>query len=193
MGDPSVKMEYCFYDQKCPVCKENTLTLIQQEREIELYGPILLSTASCRNCGFRHKDVLPLTIGEPSAVKIRIAKGEDLNLKVVRSSTATVVIPELKAKIAPGPASEGYITTVEGVLNRIEEAGRLLLTSLKGARKEKCKRFLKELGEAKKGEKPFTLIIKDPYGKSAVISERAERRKLTKREIENLRKGALTL
>ncbi len=182
--------EAIFRNQKCPICKEDTLNLTQKEYEIEFYGPAILLTALCERCKFTYKDVLLLTSSEPSIMKLKVTS-EELNATVVKSSTATILIPELKTKITPGPASEGYITTVEGVLDRIEEAAWLMLSSLKGLKKEKCIKFLEGLQKAKNGEKEFTLIIKDPYGKSIIIPKKGKvvKRKLSKKEIEKLMKG----
>jgi zinc finger protein len=183
----SQSKEVLFSNQKCPICKENALNLIQKEYEIELYGPAILLTALCENCKFAYRDVLLLTSSEPNVMKLKVTS-EELNAKIVKSSTATILIPELKIKITPGPASEGYITTIEGILNRIEEAAKLILSSLKGLRKERCKKFLEEIQKAKDGKKIFTFIIKDPYGKSAIIpkKENVIKRKLSKKEIEKL-------
>jgi|YelNatPaOPRAMG01_1025707.scaffolds.fasta_scaffold53074_4 zinc finger protein len=181
--------EAVFRNQKCPVCKENTLNLTQKEYGIEFYGPAILLTAFCENCKFTYRDVLLLTSSEPSAMKLKVTS-EELNATVAKSSTATILIPELKAKITPGPASEGYVTTVEGILNRIEEAAWLMLSSLKGLKKEKCVKFLEKLQKAKKGEEEFNFIIKDPYGKSIIIPKKGKvvKRKLSKREIKKLMK-----
>ncbi|MBS7655272.1 ZPR1 zinc finger domain-containing protein [Candidatus Bathyarchaeota archaeon] len=183
--------EVLFRSQKCPICKENALNLTQNEVEVEFYGPAILLTALCENCKFTYRDVLLLTSSEPSVMKIKV-KNEELNAKVIKSSTATILIPELKVKVTPGPASEGYITTIEGVLNRIEEAASLMLSSLKGLKKENCKKFLEALQKAKSGEKEFTFIIKDPYGKSVIIpkKENVIKRKLSKKEVKKLGKSA---
>ncbi|MBP3800305.1 MAG: hypothetical protein ILA19_04935, partial [Bacilli bacterium] len=38
---------------------------------------------------------------------------ETLSVRVVRSQSATVTIPEIGVKVEPGPKSEGYVTNVE--------------------------------------------------------------------------------
>ncbi|MBS7658755.1 MAG: ZPR1 zinc finger domain-containing protein [Candidatus Bathyarchaeia archaeon] len=182
--------EVIFRNQKCPICKENTFNVTQKEYEIEFYGPVILLTALCEKCSFTYRDVLLLTSSEPSIMKLKITN-EELNATIIKSSTATILIPELKVKITPGPASEGYITTVEGILNRIEDVALSMLSSLKGLKREKCMKFLEELQKARNGEKEFTFIIKDPYGKSIIIPKKKDKvikRRLSKKEIEKLTK-----
>ena len=46
---------------------------------------------------------------------------EQLRARVVRSSSCTVCIPELDLEVNPGTSSTGYVSNVEGVLNRFQE------------------------------------------------------------------------
>ncbi|HLC36122.1 MAG TPA: hypothetical protein VJK05_00765, partial [archaeon] len=52
--------------------------------------------------------------------------------------------------------------------------------------KEKAEKKLNELIEAKNGRKKFTLIIKDPYGNSALVGRNAEKRMLSEAEAKKL-------
>ena len=120
----------------------------------------------------------------------------DLNIRVVRSSTATVRIPELGVCIEPGPMAEGFISNVEGLLERVEGVVRGLLNSEEDpAERAKYERFLRRLREAREGRTKFTLILEDPLGNSAIISEKegkVRRRRLTEREVRRLKTGYLT-
>jgi len=109
-------------------------------------------------------------------------------MPVVRSSSATIQIPELGVLITPGPVAEGFISNVEGVLERVEHASRMLLRDPE--KREQAGKFLQRIKEARDGSAKFTLIIKDPLGNSGIISKderKVKRRKLTSREIEKLR------
>ena len=46
---------------------------------------------------------------------------EKLRARVVRSSSCTVSIPELDLQVNPGSSSTGYVSNVEGVINRFQE------------------------------------------------------------------------
>jgi zinc finger protein len=47
-------------------------------------------------------------------------------VRVIRSSTGVIKIPELEIEISPKSASTGYITNVEGVLLRVKSAIKMI-------------------------------------------------------------------
>lgn len=175
-------------DVKCPVCGLQSLKEKETKHNVDYFGPILLTTIVCANCGFKHSDVICLNVQEPSSISASIEDPEDLKISVVRSSNATIQIPELGVLITPGPIAEGFISNVEGVLDRVEQVTRMLFRDPK--KRDRAERFLQRMKEARDGRLKFTLIIKDPLGNSAIIAKderKIKRRKLTKREIEKLR------
>ena len=107
---------------KCPACGiEGVAKSIMKELEIPHFGKVLETTIQCPSCGFRHSDVIALEQNDPAKYVIEINKN-NLSVRVVRSQSATVEIPELGVKVEPGPKSEGYVTNIEGVLTRFEDA-----------------------------------------------------------------------
>jgi zinc finger protein len=113
-------------------------------------------------------------------------------MRVIKSGTATVIIPEFGATITPGPHSEGYISNVEGILERIEDALTFMLSSAKGKSLERGEKMLKQIGMAREGTPQLTLVIKDPLGNSAIVSSdptKVRKRKLTKRELLRVKFG----
>ena len=105
---------------------------------------------------------------------------------MIKSGTATITIPEFGATITPGPYSEGFITNVEGVLESVEDALTFMLSSADGKRLKKGEKMLKQMQMSRESKPNFTLIIKDPFGNSGIISadpSKIEKRKLTKREL----------
>ncbi|HUK49670.1 MAG TPA: ZPR1 zinc finger domain-containing protein [Terriglobales bacterium] len=180
------------YAQRCPSCDAESMLTSQNEYEVEHFGAVLISVAACDKCGYRHTDVLTLTEREPIALKARINSLEDLNMRVIKSGTATVTIPEFNASITPGPYSEGYITNVEGLLIKIEDALTFMLSTAKGKRLRKGERMLKQMRDARDAKPHFTLMIKDPFGNSAIISpypSKVTKRKLSKRELAAVKFG----
>ncbi|MHC1586121.1 MAG: ZPR1 zinc finger domain-containing protein [Candidatus Hecatellaceae archaeon] len=173
----------------CPICRRGQLTITYAEENIPGFGRLLLLTYRCASCGYRVTDVMALEAKEPATYKALVENPSDLKIKVVRSSSGFIEIPELGVEIRPGPASQGYITNVEGLLLRIEEAA----STLRGDRESegRLQAFLEKLRLAAEGKISFTVILKDPSGNSALISEspgKVERIPLSREEAEELKR-----
>ncbi len=184
------------YALRCPSCDTESMLTSQTEYQVEHFGSVLLSVATCQKCGYKHTDVITLTNREPVALTARITSIEDLKMRVIKSGTATVSIPEFGATITPGPYSEGYISNVEGILEKIEDALTFMLTTAKGQRLRKGERMLKQIRMARDTNPRFRLVIKDPLGNSAIVSSKARRvkkRKLTNRELLSVKYGQYAL
>jgi zinc finger protein len=164
----------------------------QTEYEVEHFGAVLLSVSRCGRCGYKHSDVTALANRQPVELRIGIRSLEDLNIRVIKSGTATVSIPEFGATITPGQYSEGYISNVEGILGKIEDALTFMLHTVKGQRLKKGEVMLKKMRAARDSRPRFTLVIKDPLGSSAIVSpnpEKVRKRNLTRRELQNIKFG----
>jgi zinc finger protein len=184
------------YNLRCPSCDAASMTTANTEYQIEHFGSVLLNVTTCRKCGHKHSDVLMLTKREPIATRAPINSIEDLNMRVIKSGTATVMIPEFGATITPGPYSDGYISNVEGILQRVEDALTFMLSSAKGNTLKKGERMLKKIRLAKETNPHFTLVIKDPFGNSAIVStnpKKLRKRKLTTRELSSIKFGQYAL
>lgn len=139
----------------CPSCK-GPLKVKVKEQEDFLGSQVTLVAMTCPKCGYRTLDLLPAEPGEPTRLELKVNPPGDLNLLVARSAGARITIPEIGAAIQPGPASTGFITTVEGVLNRFK----------KHLKSERARQLIDQLLEGQ----PFTLVVEDPTGASAVDS-----------------------
>ena len=135
---------------------------------IPIFGEIMIFTATCPSCGYRATDVMVL--GEKPATRCEwaVASAEDIKAVVIRSSFGTIEIPELGVTVEPR-RGEAFITTVEGVLSRVERVAKLL--SRDGESKKRAEEVLKQIEEIKRGKEHMTLIIADPTGNSAVIAD----------------------
>ena len=179
----------------CPACDSDSMILNQSEYEVEHFGTVLLSVSSCKKCGYKHTDVTTLTEQEPIALTAKITSLDDLNIRVIKSGTATVSIPEFRATITPGPHSEGYISNAEGVLDKVADALMFMLGMTKGKELRKGERLLRKIQTAKDHKPNFTLVIKDPLGNSAIVSPEAgkvKKRRLTNGELSKLKFGQYT-
>lgn len=157
----------------CPLCREE-IEFVYRTENIPYFSDILIISARC-SCGFRYSDVIILSEGEPVQWRLKIGVPEDLNIRVVRGTTGEIEIPELGIRIDPGPACEGAVTNVEGILNSITEVLENLLESEEGAARDRAEELLAEIGDVKSGSMEVTLIIRDPKGNSGIVSEKAER------------------
>ena len=175
---------------KCPACAtEGTATSIMKEIEIPHFGKVLETTIQCKKCGFKHSDVIALEQNDPAKYTLKISK-ETLSVRVVRSQSATVTIPELGMKVEPGPKSEGYVTNVEGVLTRFEGAIKKALQLFEDEESQNnAKNTLAEIQELIKGNGTATLIIDDPFGQSNIVSDDVEISEIPAEELKNLKTG----
>ena len=175
---------------ECPVCHvEGVAKSIMKEIEIPHFGKVLETTIQCPECGFKHSDIIALEQNDPAKYVIEINKN-NLSVRVVRSQSATVSIPEVGVKVEPGPKSEGYVTNVEGILTRFEDAVKKALNLFDDdASQENGKKTLSHLQELKKGNGTATLIILDPFGQSNVVSDSVEISEIPEEELHELKTG----
>ncbi|MDN7024739.1 ZPR1 zinc finger domain-containing protein [Methanoculleus sp. FWC-SCC1] len=163
------------YQGTCPGCGEE-IELVHHRLEIPHFSDILLVSIGCARCGYRHIDTIILGEGDPVMWAVPVDAPEDLAIRVVRSTTGTIEIPELGLKVEPGTACEGFVTNIEGVLNRFEQAvANILMNPETEEERTQAEGVLSRILDAKNGSIPFTLILTDPAGNSALISDKAQK------------------
>ena len=175
---------------RCPACGiEGVAKSIMKEIEIPHFGKVMETTIQCPSCGFKHSDIIALEQNEPAKYVLEINKN-NLSVRVVRSQSATVMIPEVGVKVEPGPKSEGYVTNVEGVLTRFESAVKKALNLFDDEESQiNGKKALDQIQELKKGNGTATLIMLDPFGQSNVVSENVEILDIPEEELQDLKTG----
>ncbi len=172
------KGETVLKGQPCPMCRKKSLTLTEQETEVPYFGKLFVFSMNCSECKYHKSDVEAGEKKEPAKYAFEVASKEDLNARVVKSSGATVKIPHI-GSIEPGPSSEGYVTNVEGILTRIKEQVELLRDNEEDEDvRKKAKNLLKKLQRVLWGSEKAKLIISDPSGNSAIISEKAVKERI---------------
>lgn len=163
--------------QPCPMCRKNTLTLTEAEDEVPYFGKIFLFSMKCDSCKYYKSDIEAESRKEPCKYTFEVQNKEDLNVRVVKSSEATVKIPFV-GDIIPGATSEGYVTNIEGIINKIKEQVESLRdTEEDETLKNKAKNLLKKIMKILWGEEKVKIIIEDPSGNSAIISDKAVKSK----------------
>ena len=146
--------------------------------DIAHFGKVFIFSMSCEGCNYRKADVEPAEEGEPAKYTLDVDSDKDMNIKIIKAGDATVKIPYITT-IEPGPAGEGYITNVEGLLNRvkaaIEAAGE---AEEDAADKKKARKLVKKINKIILGREKTKIIIEDPSGHSAIISDKVKKGKL---------------
>lgn len=160
---------------ECPHCGQQ-LELFTQTYDISYFGMVLQSTFVC-SCSYKLVDIYPFEEKEPSRYILKISRPE-LNTRVVKSSTCIILVPELGVRVDPGPASEGIITNIEGILRRIEHAVKMGIHWGNPQQKKEGKEILEKLKRIFNGEETATLIVEDPRGFSCIGSEKAQKKLL---------------
>jgi len=163
------------YRGTCPACG-NEIEIVHHRLEIPHFSDILLVSITCIECGYRHVDTIILGEGEPVRWTMEVDGAEDLSTRVVRSTTGTIEIPELEMKVEPGSACEGFVTNIEGVLNRFLGAVESFLRATEDEEEqERALAIRGRIEEAKAGDLSFTVILEDPAGNSALVSKKARK------------------
>lgn len=165
--------------EACPICKTKNLTLTEDEIEIPYFGKVFIFSMQCSNCKYSISDIEAAEQKEPCKYEIEVNSDKDMSIRIVKSSQATIKIPQLKMSMTPGPASIGFISNIEGLLDKFKE----IIESEKETAEEDeikthAKNLLKKLWKIKLGDIPVKIIIEDPSGNSAIISEKAVKSKL---------------
>lgn len=173
----------------CPLCQSD-LVMNWQRDNIPYFGEIMHISARCQ-CSFRFADTMILSIKEPMRYEMPVETIEDLDARVIRSTSGTIRIPEMGVTIEPGSVSESYVTNIEGVLQRVRD---VLLTASRWVQgdEEKSSRseeLLCMLEDVIEGKRKITVIVEDPLGNSAIISTKVKATRLSEEEAEKLNTG----
>lgn len=164
--------------QECPVCREKAATLTEAERDIPYFGKVYMFSITCGSCKYHKADVEVADKKDPSIYTMDVRGKEDFVVRVVKSAEATVKIPHM-ITIESGPSSNGYVTNIEGVLMRVKTAIEQAKSSAEEKDDEnKARKLLKKLNRVLWGEEGCRIIIEDPSGNSAIISEKASKSSL---------------
>jgi len=155
----------------CPYCNTEIEYLYKTEN-IPYFSDILIISAICSSCGYKFVDTQLLKHGEPARYTLTITSGDDMAVRVVRSMSASIEIPEIGVRIDPGPTCTGFVSNVEGVLDRIEQVAMGAFQWGTDEEKENATALLADIARIKTGGYPVTLILEDPCGNSGIIADK---------------------
>jgi zinc finger protein len=168
-------------NQECPICNKNTLTLMEAEREIPYFGLAYLFSMNCSNCNYHKADIEFDQEQEPCKYELEISCEEDLKIRIVKSSNANIKLGRI-ASVEANEGSNGYITNVEGIINRIQKIIEFARDNAEDdSERKQAKSHLKKIRNVLWGSDSIKLVIEDLSGNSAIISDKAVKTKLKKR------------
>ena len=177
--DAIVPNEVYSFPATCPGCTKHCVTHMKMV-EIPHFKQVVIMSTVCDQCGYRSNEVK--TGGEvPEKGKIitlKVERASDLGRDILKSESCALECPELKLSVNPGTLG-GRFTTVEGLLTQVRDDLHQQIfdvgdevgiggDSLPSEAKENWKIFFDGIGEAIKGERKFTVILKDPLASSYV-------------------------
>ena len=159
------------YTVTCISCGKETLNVKDVYYNIPKFGIMVISSMLCSNCGYRVFDTTSLDTQGPARIEFKVNKSKDLYAKVIRSSTSSIRIPELGLELTPGSRAEAFVTDVEGVLDRFLEITEQLINSADIKPIDNAIAVRERIKLAMEGKVPFTIVIEDEAGNSAIVPE----------------------
>ena len=182
-------------DLPCSICGNmDGMSMLSISSEIPYFGEHTQITLICENCGWRHTDFIPTEGKKPGFWSLFIDSPEKLSARIVRSSSCTIRIPQLDIEVVPGSSSTGFISNVEGVIGRFEQAVNTVIRSEKHSQGdsdnlERATSILDSLSVARLGESSISIELLDPRGSSQIIHDSVNSRQLTDDELSILITG----
>lgn len=178
---------------QCPLCHEE-MSVNWQGDEIPYFGEVMYIASLC-TCGFRFADTMILSQRDPMRFELNVDGLDDLNSRVIRSTSGTIRIPELGIDVEPGSISDSYVTNIEGLLDRILQ---VVVSATRWAEQDgdedkrlKGEEIQQIFEDVMSGNRPITVIIEDPFGNSAIISDKVKFVVLSSEEAEKLKTGMI--
>ncbi|MBI4139961.1 ZPR1 zinc finger domain-containing protein [Candidatus Woesearchaeota archaeon] len=160
------------HGEQCPVCSEKKLTLSEVEQDVPFFGRAFIFSMRCSCCGYRKSDVECGEQRPKISVAFVVSSKDDLSVRIVKSSQATVKFERL-GSIESGEGSDGYVTNVEGLIERFKKVVENTRdTEDDEELKKKAKNIVKKLQKVLWGFEPLKITIDDPSGNSAIISDK---------------------
>lgn len=154
---------------ECPVCgAQGTFIIRRTNYNLPGEGETILFSGKCLRCGFRITWILPAEEGVALRHELEVAAPSDVNTLVYVGENTDILIPELGLEFSSSELEPGFITTVEGILERFKEKVDFLCGE------EGCEDLKRMIEEAAEGKRRFTLILIDRYGRSRILSDKAK-------------------
>ncbi|KAF4630519.1 hypothetical protein G7Y89_g7619 [Cudoniella acicularis] len=177
--DDIIPNEVYSFPATCPGCTKHCVTHMKMV-DIPHFKQVVIMSTVCDHCGYRSNEVK--TGGEipvlGKKIVLKVEGPTDLARDILKSESCALECPELSLSVNPGTLG-GRFTTVEGLLTQVrddlhqqifdvgDEAGAGG-DSLQNEARDNWKKFFDGIGEAIKGERKFTVVLRDPLASSYV-------------------------
>lgn len=159
---------------ECPIChKSLNVTILPYNTSN--YGEIIITVIFCLSCGYRDVSITSSKSSNPKRIIFKIKDRKDLSVRIIKSETCTISIPELDIAIKPCSKSQIMVTNVEGLLNWIK--GLILEAEIilePNENKLKCLEIIKKIDDVINGKHGLTIILEDINGNSILLSDKAK-------------------
>jgi zinc finger protein len=177
--DDIIPNEVYSFPATCPGCTKSCVTHMKMV-EIPHFKQVVIMSTVCDHCGYRSNEVK--TGGEVpekgKKITLKVEGPTDLARDILKSESCALECPELNLSVNPGTLG-GRFTTVEGLLTQVRDDLHQQIfdvgdvsgaggDSLPSEAKQTWKSFFDGLNEAIKGERKFTVVLKDPLASSYV-------------------------
>jgi len=155
----------------CSACGQNGVTKLLLTK-IPHYKEVIIMSFSCEFCGYQNNEIQSGGIIQEKGtrVTVTISNERDLSRQVVKSDSASVLVPSLELEI-PANSQKGEITTVEGVLRRTIEGlmqDQPVRNIMEPEAAQQIQEFVDKIEEVLLLKSPFTLTLDDPSGNSFI-------------------------
>jgi C4-type Zn-finger protein len=148
---------------KCLNCSGENLIYREVLYDVPNFGKYLLFSFECKKCGFIFKDYFPIEEKGNKEFKVVLKDEKALNSLIVRGEDCYIYFDNIGLEIKP-IEGESFLTTFEGLIDRIERAVKIM-----GDEK-----VIKKLEELKKVKEPLIFRFKDKRGLSKVIERKGD-------------------
>lgn len=170
-----VPNEVYSFPATCPGCMHPCTTHMKMV-DIPHFKQVVLMSTVCEDCGYRSNDVKTGGAIPNQGEKITLQVDDDIDLArdILKSETCGLECPELSLEVNPGTLG-GRFTTVEGLLTQVRNDLHSQIFEIGGGgdsfasdQRSQWDTFFDNLDLAIKGDKPFTIILTDPFASSFV-------------------------
>ncbi|TAQ85992.1 hypothetical protein B7494_g5680 [Chlorociboria aeruginascens] len=172
------------FPASCPGCTRPCVTHMKMV-DIPHFKQVIIMSTVCDHCGYRSNEVktggeVPL---KGKIITLSVENASDLGRDILKSESCALECPELSLSVTPGTLG-GRFTTVEGLLAQVRDDLHQQIfdigddsekggDSLSSGAKQNWKSFFEGIAKAIKGEKKFTVVLRDPLASSYVQNLKA--------------------
>ncbi|MAK78428.1 MAG: hypothetical protein CL992_04065 [Euryarchaeota archaeon] len=157
-------------------------------REIAYFGEHAQISLACASCGWRRTEFLSPEPADPIGLRLLVNDTEHLAVRIVRSASSSVILPEIGLEVHPGSDASGYVTNIEGVLTRFVEQIRHVVDGTQQDEREEAESMLTRLEACldEPGSAPLVLELLDPSGHAQLLHDDVESWTLSQDELSDL-------